>query len=205
MGLYSTKILKHSNLIKCKKCFKITSHLQILKKKFPNYHCKPVKGHGDIGSNIAIFGLAPGLHGANKTGIPFTSDFSGELIRRILQDLDLNDIYISNVVKCYPDKNKPSTEVINNCLYHLKTEINNLSNLKVIITLGSIAYYQVLKTYNLRKNDYLFKHSNIISLDNKILLISSYHCSKLNINTHKIDYDMLRNIFIKAKEISYHE
>ena len=195
----------YSSSLKCKKCTEIYSYLQILHKKYPSYHCKPVDGHGNINSKIALFGLAPGLHGANKTGVPFTSDFSGNLIRRILKNLNISDIFISNAVRCYPYNNKPSAMIINNCLEHSKREIKSLSNLKVIITLGSIAYYQILRLYKLTRKDYKFKHSNILHLNDKTLLISSYHCSKLNINTNKIDYGNLFSLFMKAKEIAYNE
>ena len=195
----------YSNSLKCNKCTEIYSYLQILHKKFPTYHCKPVSGHGNINSKIALFGLAPGLHGANKTGIPFTSDFSGDLIRRLLKDVDMNDIFVSNAVRCYPYNNIPSAMIINNCLEHSKREIKKLSNLKVIITLGSIAYYQILNLYKLKRKDYKFKHFNILDLNDKTLLISSYHCSKLNINTNKIDYNDLFNLFMKAKEIAHNE
>jgi len=195
----------HSNFLKCNKCPDIYSYLQILSKKFPTYHCKPVSGHGNINSKIALFGLAPGLHGANKTGIPFTSDFSGNLIRRILNDLNMSDIFISNAVRCYQYNNKPSAMIINNCLEHSKREIEQLLNLKVIITLGSVAYYQILNLYKLTRKDCKFKHFNILYLNDKTLLISSYHCSKLNINTNKIDYKNLFNLFMKAKEMAYDE
>lgn len=192
----------YSNFIKCNKCNDIHSYLQKLQKKFPTYHCKPVGGYGNINSKIALFGLAPGLHGANKTGIPFTSDFSGDLIRKLLNELNMDDIFISNAVRCYPYNNKPSAKAINNCLIHSEREVKQLSHLRVIITLGSIAYYQILKLYKLSRKNHKFFHSNAISLSSKILLISSYHCSKLNINTKKINYDMLRDLFIKAKEIA---
>ena len=95
--------------------------------------------------------------------------------------------------------------IINNCLEHSKREIKKLSNLKVIITLGSIAYYQILNLYKLTRKDYKFKHFNILYLNDKTLLISSYHCSKLNINTNKIDYEKLFSLFMKAKEMAYDE
>ena len=117
----------------------------------------------------------------------------------------MNDIFVSNAVRCYPYNNKPSAMIINNCLEHSKREIKKLSNLKVIITLGSIAYYQILNLYKLKRKDYKFKHFNILDLNDKTLLISSYHCSKLNINTNKIDYEDLFNVFMKAKEIAHNE
>ena len=188
------------HLIKCNLCTGVRLHLNTLKEKYPEYYCQPVSGTGNLDSKICLIGLAPGLHGANKTGIPFTSDFSGEIIRNLLKELEMEDIYITNTVRCYPEKNKPDTRTINNCQRHNYTEISKLSNMQIIITLGAVAYRQVLKLYNFHGNSNKFKHGKIIKLDKKISLISSYHCSKLNFNTHKITKNMLKDIFIKAKK-----
>tara|TARA_B100001113_G_scaffold338867_1_gene321460 strand:- start:284 stop:868 length:585 start_codon:yes stop_codon:yes gene_type:complete len=190
------------HLIKCKLCTNVRTHLNFLKEKYPNYYCQPVSGTGSLNSKICLIGLAPGLHGANKTGVPFTSDFSGEIIRNLLNELEMEDIFITNAVRCYPEKNKPKTSTINNCQKHNYTEINKLANIKTIISLGAVAYRQVLKLYNLCGNSNKFKHGRIIKLNKKISLISSYHCSKLNFNTHKITKNMLRKVFIKAKKIA---
>ena len=190
------------HLIKCKLCTNVRTHLNFLKEKYPNYYCQPVSGTGSLNSKICLIGLAPGLHGANKTGVPFTSDFSGEIIRNLLNELEMEDIFITNAVRCYPEKNKPKTSTINNCQKHNYTEINKLANIKTIISLGAVAYRQVLKLYNLCGNSNKFKHGRIVKLNKKISLISSYHCSKLNFNTHKITKNMLRKVFIKAKKIA---
>jgi uracil-DNA glycosylase family 4 len=191
--------------MKCNTCKEIIAHHKLLTKKFPLYHCKPVDGSGSLDSKITLIGLAPGLHGANKTGVPFTSDFSGKVIRKILSKLKLNNIFISNAVKCYPKNNKPSTIVINNCKVHTRRELNNLSNLRVIIALGSIAYYQILKLYEIEHKPNKFQHGYTINLNKKISLIASYHCSKLNFNTHRINIAMLEQIFNKAKIIASYE
>ena len=190
------------HIIECKLCKEVISHQKLLIKKYPDYHCKPVNSSGNSESKIALIGLAPGLHGANKTGIPFTSDFSGEIIRKILDKLCLQDIFITNAIRCYPKNNKPSSIMINNCQKHTKREFKTLSNLKVIISLGSIAYYQILKLYNINRKTHKFYHGKTINLDTKTSLIASYHCSKLNFNTHKINLVMLEKIFYKAKEVA---
>ena len=188
------------HLTECNLCTEVRSHLNILKEKHPEYHCMPVSGSGNLNSRICLIGLAPGLHGANKTGIPFTSDFSGNVIRKILKELEMEDIFITNTVRCYPEKNKPNANALNNCQKHNLMEINKLTNIKIIITLGAVAYRQILKLYNIYGNSNKFEHGRIIKLNKKISLISSYHCSKLNFNTHKVTYDMLKTIFIKAKK-----
>ncbi len=193
------------NLSSCNLCPRIHSYLKTIKIKFPNYHCKPVPGSGSDKSNICVIGLAPGLHGANKTGVPFTNDFSGNLIRSILLDVNLGDVFITNVVRCYPQNNKPLNIEKNNCQQYNLEELTRLVNLKVIVTLGEIAYRQILKLYNIPLKSNKFKHDNVIELNSKIHLISSYHCSKLNVNTKKINKDMLKKIFLKAKEIVANE
>ena len=191
--------------MKCNTCKEIVAHHKLLARKYPQYHCNPVDGSGDLDSKIILIGLAPGLHGANKTGVPFTSDYSGEIIRKLLSKLKLNDIFITNAVKCYPKNNKPSVIAINNCKVHTKRELDSLSNLRVIVTLGAIAYYQILKLYNIERKHNKFEHGNIINLNTNTSLIASYHCSKLNFNTHRIDLRMLEQIFNKAKKAANYE
>ena len=190
--------------MKCNTCKEIVAHHKLLARKYPLYHCNPVDGSGNLDSKIILIGLAPGLHGANKTGVPFTSDYSGEIIRKLLSKLKLNDIFITNAVKCYPKNNKPSVIAINNCKVHTKKELDSLSNLRVIVTLGAIAYYQILKLYNIERKHNKFEHGNTINLNTNISLIASYHCSKLNFNTHRIDLMMLEQIFNKAKKAANH-
>ena len=190
--------------MKCNTCKEIVAHHKLLARKYPLYNCNPVDGSGNLDSKIILIGLAPGLHGANKTGVPFTSDYSGEIIRKLLSKLKLDDIFITNAVKCYPKNNKPSVIAINNCKVHTKRELDSLSNLRVIVTLGAIAYYQILKLYNIDRKLNKFKHGNTINLNTNTSLIASYHCSKLNFNTHRINLMMLEKIFNKAKKAANH-
>ncbi len=185
----------------CTKCSRLHLHLKELKKKFPSYHCKPVTGSGKLSSMVCIVGLAPGLHGANKTGVPFTNDFSGILLREVLHEINLNDFFITNAVRCFPKNNKPSANEKNNCQKFTQKELNKLKKLRVIVTLGEIAYKQIIKVYGLSSNVHKFKHGNIIKLNDQLTLISSYHCSKLNINTGKFSRHMLKDIFLKAMKI----
>ena len=189
----------------CHLCGRIGSHLKELRRKYPSYHCKPVWGSGNLDSRLCIIGLAPGLHGANKTGIPFTADYSGLLIREILDELSISDFFITNVVRCYPEKNLPLTDEKKNCQSHNFDELSKLYNLKVIVTLGEVAYKQIVKLYDVATGDKSFKHGNRVILNNKIHLISSYHCSKLNMNTKKINKTMLKKIFTEAINLIDHE
>ena len=182
----------------CTKCTRIQLNLKKIKQQYPTYHCKPVEGCGNLNSRICLIGLAPGLHGANKTGIPFTDDFSGAFVRNILYEINLHNIFITNVVRCYPERNMPKAEEKNNCQSFNTQELSKLTNLKVIITLGEIAYKQIMKLYKISLEENKFKHDNIIQLGNNIFLLSSFHCSKLNVNTHKLSKNMLKGIFLKA-------
>ena len=186
----------------CSLCERIQKHLAEVKYEYPKYHCKPVWGSGSSNSRICIICLAPGLHGANKTGVPFTADFSGQIIREIIEDLNIDKYFITNAVRCYPEKNIPKTSEINNCQIYNFEELSRLKNLRVIVTLGEVAYKQIIKLYDIKLSTHKFKHGNEIKLNKKIHLISSYHCSKLNMNTHKINKSMLKRIFLRAIELS---
>ena len=190
----------------CTKCHRISKNLLALKNIYTNYHNKPVQGVGSKDSSICIVGLAPGLHGANKTGIVFNGDFSGNILSSCLKSAGFIDPlgkdypYITNSVKCYPPNNKPYISEIDNCSRFLQSEISNMSNLKVIIALGKISHLAVLKLYKLIPSKYIFQHGNMHELVNNVILIDSYHCSKLNVNTKRVTIEMLKNIFFKAKQ-----
>ena len=192
------------HVTKCKLCKRIHKHLEEIKNKYPYYHCGPVWGTGSLNSMICIIGLAPGLHGANKTGIPFTADFSGNLIREIIEELEIYEYFITNTVRCYPEKNLPTTSEKNNCQVHNSVELSRLKNLKVIVTLGEVAYKQIIKLYDINLSNHKFRHGNVVKLNEKIYLISSYHCSRLNVNTHRINKSMLKKIFLDAINLSNH-
>ena len=195
-------------LSSCTKCHRITENLHILKNTYKSYHNKPVPGSGSYVSNICIVGLAPGLHGANKTGKVFSGDFSGNTLRSCLESVGFisphqkNYPYITNAVKCYPPNNNPKAAEIQNCSKYLKDELSNMSNLSVIIALGKISHNAILKYYQVTATKFKFGHGNIYNLHDGVTLIDSYHCSKLNINTKKITRKMLINILNRAKNVS---
>ena len=209
MGINLTTFLKNTMepIKSCIKCSRIYKNFLHINKIYPEYYNEPILASGSISSAICIIGLAPGLHGANRTGIPFHGDFSGEVLYNALRHNNLlnknnssviNNIYITNAVKCYPPSNKPTTKEINNCLHYLSDELNKLKNLKIILALGSLAHYAILKSYNLKKSDFLFKHGNQYKINKEIILLDSYHCSKININTKRLTIKMLNNILKKV-------
>ena len=130
--------------IECTLCGRIQKHLQEIKNKYPVYHCKPVWGTGSLNSRICVFGLAPGLHGANKTGIPFTSDFSGQLIRDIIEELSIDEYFITNVVRCCPEKNLPQTAEKNNCQIYNFT-IDSLENIFALNNISSNSIFSLIE------------------------------------------------------------
>jgi uracil-DNA glycosylase family 4 len=216
----------NKTIIKCKKCprlVKFIKKISIDKRKKnikETYWGKPVTGFGDYAANILILGLAPAAHGGTRTGRAFTGDKSGEFLFKCLHKakianqslsenlndgLKLNSTYITNILKCVPPGDKPLKEELNNCSNYFNSEILNLKKLKVIITLGKVAFENCLKfykkKYNLNKKIH-FKHGKSYILPNNIILISSYHPSPRNVNTKLISQRMMVDLFKKAKKMS---
>jgi uracil-DNA glycosylase len=216
----------NKTIIKCKKCprlVKFIKKISIDKRKKnikETYWGKPVTGFGDYAAKILILGLAPAAHGGTRTGRAFTGDKSGEFLFKCLHKakianqslsenlndgLKLNSTYITNILKCVPPGDKPLKEELNNCSNYFNSEILNLKKLKVIITLGKVAFENCLKfykkKYNLNKKIH-FKHGKSYILPNNIILISSYHPSPRNVNTKLISQRMMVDLFKKAKKMS---
>ena len=195
------------DLLSCKKCPRIVNNLDKLKKSHSNYLNRPIMPIKRIESSLAIVGLAPGLAGANRTGQIFNGDFSGDILNKAIRLSGINSInnllqtYITNAVKCYPPNNKPNISEINNCNIFLKQELESLNNLRVIIALGSISHNSILQSYSLSKKEYKFSHGFVHKINENLVLIDSYHCSKININTKRLTLVMLINILNLA--ISY--
>ena len=196
----------------CRICKRLQRNFIKLEQAYPKYFNRPIKPLGSINSRICIVGLAPGLHGANRTGKPFFGDFSGNILFNALKKnrLSINNVkngyksvYITNSVKCYPPNNQPNLDEIKNCLTHLTQEFFLLKRLKVIIALGHIAHNSILRAYSLKMSNYKFSHGKIHKINERKLLIDSYHCSKININSKKLTNKMISDILNTAKEISY--
>jgi len=190
------------NNLSCNLCPRINKNFSVLKKDFPTYHNKPVTGRGNIHSKICIVGLAPGLHGANKTGITFTGDFCSNILKISLDQSNLSypdEFYLTNALKCLPPKNKPLSSELKQCSVYLNNELSLMSNLKIVIALGSIAHQAVLTSLQMPLKAYKFSHSSIHNLGN-IHMIDSYHCSRININTKKLTISMLNMVFNQAKK-----
>jgi uracil-DNA glycosylase family 4 len=216
----------NKTIIKCKKCPRLVKFIKKIstEKRKQNieetYWGKPVTGFGDYNAKILILGLAPAAHGGTRTGRAFTGDKSGEFLFKCLHKakianqslsenlndgLKLNSTYITNILKCVPPGDKPLKEELNNCSNYFNSEISNLKKLKVIITLGKVAFENCLKfykkKYNLNKKIH-FKHGKSYILPDNIVLIPSYHPSPRNVNTKLISLKMMTNLLKKVKKLS---
>lgn len=199
----------------CRQCTRLANFLDEVKETNPDYHARPVAPFGVKQPRLLIVGLAPGMHGANATGRPFTGDFAGILLYETLykfgysnkpesvsldDGLKLKQCRITNAVKCLPPQNKPTGAEINTCNQFLKSEIEALRAGTVILALGSIAHNAVLKALNLKKSDYKFGHNVDFELPSGHILISSYHCSRYNTQTRRLTEDMFHDVFRKIEK-----
>lgn len=205
----------HSPRNDCSLCERLCSFRNINKQKFPTYHNAPVPSFGNLNAEILIVGLAPGLHGANQTGRPFTNDYAGDILYPILKDngfaqgtykkikndgFELTNVRITNAVRCVPPENKPTTTEEKACRPFLAQEINAMPNLKIILCLGGISHKNVLQALGLKQSYAKFKHGAIYMLPNKSFkLIDSYHTSRYNINTGVLTKEMFNDIILQIK------
>ena len=187
-----------------------------------DYWAKPVPGFGDPNARVLVLGLAPGAHGSNRTGRPFTGDASGGFMYPVLHragfasqptatslddGLKLKDLYITAAVRCAPPDNKPLREEIVNCSEFLDREIAALKNVKVVVALGKIgfdAYLAHVKRAGLlgRKAEYVFGHGRYYHMPDGRVLLASYHPSNQNTATGKLTEPMFADIFRKAKQLA---
>lgn len=178
---------------------------------YPSYHAAPVQGFGPATAALLVIGMAPGMHGANATGRPFTGEDSGGLLYQTLFDfgfasapetiaaddgLQLYDCRITNVVKCLPPDNKPVAAEINACSRFLVSE---LAQPRVLLTLGGLAHKATVRALGLTQADHLFGHAANYDLPGGQRLITSYHCSRYNRNTKRLTPAMLADVFAAAR------
>jgi uracil-DNA glycosylase family 4 len=182
----------------------------------PGYYCKPVPPFGDVEARLLIVGLAPGMHGANRTGRPFTGDHAGILLYRMLHEfgfgnrseslaaddgLRLRNCRITNAVKCLPPDNKPVGAEINCCNAYLANELARLKSDSLVLVLGGIAHRAVIRAMRLRQAEYRFTHGAVYSIGERLRLLDSYHCSRYNTNTGRLTEQMFREIFARAQSL----
>lgn len=217
----------HGELVGCRLCPRLVEYReQIGREKRRAYRdceywAKPVPGFGDPHARVLILGLAPGAHGSNRTGRPFTGDSSGNFMYPVLHKtgfasqpnatrvddgLTLKDAYITAAVRCAPPQNKPTPSELANCSSYFDRELDLLKDVKVVVALGRIgfdAYLNHLKRKGVlkSKSEYAFMHGAEYALPNGKILVASYHPSNQNTNTGKLSEKMFRKIFERAVKL----
>lgn len=196
--------------IECRKCPRLADFLDQVKTQYPTYFARPVPSFGADAPKLLIVGLAPGMHGANRTGRPFTGDYAGVLLYQTLHKfgfasadvsvsaddgLRLKDCRITNAVKCLPPENKPSGDEIKVCNQYLAAEFASLPRSLVILALGNIAHQAVLKAQGLKVGAYKFGHAARHVLPSGQVLYDSYHCSRYNTQTRRLTETMFHEVF----------
>ncbi len=183
---------------------------------YPDYWARPVPSFGAADPRIIIVGLAPGLHGANRTGRPFTGDYAGELLYQTLYEaglatrpesvsaddgLKLREARIVNAVKCVPPANKPLPDEIRTCNVYLKAELASLKRVRVVLALGRVGHDAFLIGSGLKRSHFPFGHGREHRLDETRYLVDSYHCSRYNTSTGVLTAPMFRKVVARACEL----
>jgi len=186
------------------------------------YWSRPVPGFGDPKARVLILGLAPGAHGANRTGRPFTGDGSGDFMYPVLHELGfaskpralhrddglkLRQAWIASVVRCAPPGDKPTSGEIRECSAHLAAEIAALPKIRVVVCLGKIAWdgflaHLITTGVIERRSAYTFTHGAEYTLPNGLHLLGSYHPSLRNTNTGRLNSTMFARVFVRARELA---
>lgn len=198
----------------CRACPRLATFLDEVRARHPDYHARPVPPFGDAAPRLLIVGLAPGMHGANRSGRPFTGDHAGILLYETLHrfgyasapesrarddGLQLTGCRITNAVKCLPPANKPEPGEIRACNGYLAAEIAGLPGGATILALGQIAHQAVLRAQGLKLKDYPFTHASDYALPGGLRLVSSYHCSRYNTQTRRLTPEMFAAVFTQIQ------
>ncbi|MGH8763078.1 MAG: uracil-DNA glycosylase [Nitrosospira sp.] len=207
----------------CRQCRRLAGFLDEVRIRYPDYHARPVQAFGDAMAKLLVIGLAPGMHGANRTGRPFTGDFAGILLYRTLHkfgfashegsasaddNLQLTGCRITNAVKCLPPQNKPEPREVRQCNGYLAAEITDFrkGGGVALLALGVIAHQAALMALGLKPRDFPFAHGAIHTFDNLasgrmktdgLTLYDSYHCSRYNTQTRRLTAEMFEQVLAK--------
>ena len=183
--------------------------------KQPDWWNSPVPAFGDADAWLAVLGLAPGKRGANRTGRPFTGDYSGEIFYSTLlkfglaqgtyrgeadDDMKLVGAIVLNAVKCLPPGNRPLPQEVVNCRHYLENSLALLPKVRVIVALGKIAHASAAKALRLSAASTKFTHGAETPMTDDRVLLASYHCSRQNTNTGRLTREMFESIFERALE-----
>jgi uracil-DNA glycosylase family 4 len=227
-GSAVTMAVLHQTIAGCTLCPRLRAYGQRIGEtrrrayRDQTYWARPVPGFGDPAARILVLGLAPGAHGANRTGRPFTGDASGDFLYDVLHELGLasqpratsrddglrlRKLWIGSVVRCAPPGDKPTPQEVRNCARHLTAEIAALRKVRVVVCLGKIAWDAYLAhllaagTIS-RRSAYTFTHAAEYALPHGITLLGSYHPSLRNTNTGRLDRPMFARVFVRALELA---
>jgi uracil-DNA glycosylase len=194
----------------CRSCPRLARHLEGIRESHPTYHALPVAPFGTQRASFLIVGLAPGMHGANRTGRPFTGDHAGILLYETLHrygfanrpmsehahdGLQLRRCRITNAVKCLPPGNRPLPAEVKCCNGYLREEIRALPNQAAILALGVVAHGAVLTALEVKSAAHPFRHGASHELAHGVTLFDSYHCSRYNTQTRRLTPEMFRGVF----------
>jgi uracil-DNA glycosylase len=201
----------------CTLCPRLAAFLAKTAHANPDYHCKPVAPFGVLAPRLLIVGLAPGMHGANRTGRPFTGDYAGILLYESLHalglssapvsrdrfdGLQLHGVRITNAVKCLPPENKPLPAEIKTCNRYLAAELAELRSVKAVLALGTVAHDAVLVAGGQKRSAAKFGHGNEYLLPGGQHMVDSYHCSRYNTQTRRLTTDMFRQVLKRSAELA---
>ena len=189
-------------LAACTRCDDLQEQFQQLRQSHPGYWNRPVAASGHAAASLLVVGLAPGMHGANRTGRPFTGDASGDLLFAMLDEFKLRRrVRITNALKCLPFRNAPTAGQLGACRPFLAGELQQHLGRpgRVVLALGKVAHDNILRAMGHRLADRPFGHGTVYPLSGGTL-ISSYHCSRYNTQTGRLTEDMFRGIFGRVLE-----
>ena len=201
---------------RCQRCPRLADHLAAVRQAYPDYHAAPVAAFGDAAARLLVVGLAPGMHGANATGRPFTGDYAGILLYATLHrfgfadrpvsigchdGLMLQDCRITNAVKCLPPETKPTTSEVRRCNGYLAAELERVAAGAVILALGRVAHGAVLRALGLPQTGRLFAHGAEYALPGGRVLLESYQCSRYNTQTRRLTEAMFHGVCARARAL----
>jgi uracil-DNA glycosylase family 4 len=194
-------------------CPRLARFREDCRAEYPAWWNAPVPAFGDPEAWLAVVGLAPGKHGANRTGRPFTGDFAGELLYATLakygfvhgeyradpaDGIALQGAIILNAVKCLPPANKPDPGEIATCRTFFEAALAQLPSVVVVVALGQIAHVAAARAMGLKPSVAKFGHGAEIAAADGRVLLSSYHCSRYNQNTNRLNAEMFESVFARA-------
>ncbi len=216
----------NKKIISCKKCKRLVYFRQKIAKKKrkqyinEKYWGKPITGYGDVNGEILLVGLAPAAHGGNRTGRVFTGDRSADFLykclykaklsnqntsKKINDGLKLYNTYVTTALKCVPPGDKPTLNELKTCFKYFRQEIDSLKNIKIIVALGKIAFDVCIEFYKenyiIKSKDFIFAHAAKYELPDQKILIGCYHPSPRNVNTKRINLNMMVKLFKNVKKI----